>query len=685
MRRFFKILAILIIAVVVAAVAAVLVIDPNDQKDRIANQVRKAIGRDLVIGGDIDLDIGLATSVSLNDVTLSNADWGTGPEMIKLRRLEVEIGVLPLIGGTIQINRLLVDGAEILLETDASGLANWQFKSEGEGAGGGEGPSEAAAAEALKLPILKDVQIQNVTLTFRDGVSGQTRSLKLDKLALRGDGPDAPMKLDLAATLDEIPITASGQLGAANALIRNEPFPIALTLDALGFAVELNGGVAKPAQGDGIDLRLAVNADDLSGLTALVGDGLPQAGPLEFSTSLRGGPAAIALEDLAFRLGGTDLSGRIEASTQGVRPRISGTLDAQQIDLTEFLPPPPATDATAAPADAQSAGAAADGAGRVFPSDPLPLAGLLAIDADVAISIARLITPALAVDDIAVEIALDNGTLSVEPFAASIADTGLTGSLGLDGGSEIPQFSLVLKGPELNIGRLVQEATSLDILRGAGALDVDLTGQGESVAAIMASLDGYARLVMEDGQAKTESFDLLIGGLSGIVGTLFGGKEEWTVLECLAANFQFEDGVGTSALLMDTEFVSIIGDGGLNLGDESLAMEITPQSKSATLSVAVPIKVGGTFAAPTFKPDELAAARKIGGLLGATLFPPAALLALGDLGAGDSSCVETASAAPAATEQPAAAQVPTQVPSAVEDVKDAIEGLGRGLKGLLGN
>ncbi|MHA1567363.1 MAG: AsmA family protein, partial [Alphaproteobacteria bacterium] len=128
MRRLFKILAILIIAVVVAAVAAVILVDPNDHKDWIADKARDAIGRELVIGGDIDLDLGLATSISLSDVTLSNADWGSGPQMIKLKRLEMEIGVLPAIGGTIQVNRLLVDGVEILLETDANGTPNWQFE-----------------------------------------------------------------------------------------------------------------------------------------------------------------------------------------------------------------------------------------------------------------------------------------------------------------------------------------------------------------------------------------------------------------------------------------------------------------------------------------------------------------------------------------------------------------------------
>ncbi|MHA1570678.1 MAG: AsmA family protein, partial [Alphaproteobacteria bacterium] len=395
MRRLFKILAILIIAVVVAAVAAVILVDPNDHKDWIADKARDAIGRELVIGGDIDLDLGLATSISLSDVTLSNADWGSGPQMIKLKRLEMEIGVLPAIGGTIQVNRLLVDGVEILLETDANGTPNWQFETDDNGDdddSDDNGSGRDNDGEAPKLPILKDVLIQNVSLTYRDGVTGESHAFDLAKLALQGDGPDAPMKLDLAATFDEIPITASGQLGAANALTRNESFPITLALDALGFAVRLDGAVDKPAQGDGIDLHLTVNADDLSGLAVLAGDGLPAAGPLELSANLRGGPASITLEDIALLFGATDLSGAIKATTQGARPRITGTLSAQQIDLNELIPPAGKADSAAAPAATESTATASDEPKRVFPNDPLPLDGLKAVDVDVAIRIAHLIT-----------------------------------------------------------------------------------------------------------------------------------------------------------------------------------------------------------------------------------------------------------------------------------------------------
>ena len=131
----------------------------------------------------------------------------------------------------------------------------------------------------------------------------------------------------------------------------------------------------------------------------------------------------------------------------------------------------------------------------------------------------------------------------------------------------------------------------------------------------------------------------------------------------------------------------------MDLGKETLAMKISPQSKSATLNVAVPIKIGGTFAEPTFRSDELATARRLGGLLGAVLFPPVALLALGDMGSGDDNpCLKIAQGGtgggtggggkPAVqAEQPAAKSV---TESAAETVKAPLDSLKKGPDSLFG-
>jgi len=213
---------------------------------------------------------------------------------------------------------------------------------------------------------------------------------------------------------------------------------------------------------------------------------------------------------------------------------------------------------------------------------------------------------------------------------------------------------------------------------------VKLAGQGHSVAAIAGSLNGGTSLLMNEGRVKTEALDMAVGGLSAIVGMMSSEKSEWTVLNCVASRFDVKKGVATSkVLLADTEYSTIVGEGSMDLGKEALAMKVSPQSKSATLNVAVPIKIGGTFAEPTFRPDELATARRLGGLLGAALFPPAALLALGDMGTGDDNpCLKIAKGGgkkPAAktSEQPAASK-------ATEALKSPMDAVKKGLGSLFG-
>ena len=159
------------------------------------------------------------------------------------------------------------------------------------------------------------------------------------------------------------------------------------------------------------------------------------------------------------------------------------------------------------------------------------------------------------------------------------------------------------------------------------------------------------------------------------------------MLNCIASRFDFKNGVATSrVLLADTEYSTVAGEGSMDLGKETLAMKISPQSKSATLNLAVPIKIGGTFAEPTFRPDELATARRLGGLLGATLFPPAALLALADLGSGeDNPCLKIAKGGGKTTSQQTAQPAAQPAVKAVTDaIKAPLDSLTKGLGSLFG-
>jgi len=91
------------------------------------------------------------------------------------------------------------------------------------------------------------------------------------------------------------------------------------------------------------------------------------------------------------------------------------------------------------------------------------------------------------------------------------------------------------------------------------------------------------------------------------------------------------------------------------------------------LSVAVPVRVRGTLAAPEIALDQREAGRRAAlGLLGALVFPPAALAAFADLGAAGNPCLAS-EPAPSPTD-----------PATSGPALPGVDVLRRGLEGLFG-
>ena len=115
-----------LVVLVAAAAALLLSVDVGSYRGEIEAEFRKATGRDLAIGGDIDLSISFSPAVVVERVSIANAGWGSRPAMVSLERAEAEVELLPLLAGDIRVTRLVLVEPDILLETNADGLSNWR-------------------------------------------------------------------------------------------------------------------------------------------------------------------------------------------------------------------------------------------------------------------------------------------------------------------------------------------------------------------------------------------------------------------------------------------------------------------------------------------------------------------------------------------------------------------------------
>src|SRR5260221_1569304 len=179
--RLIRILLIGMAAVVLllaATIIYVMSIDFDGYRPVLAAQVKAATGHDIAIGGHLDLKLSLTPTLAVNDVRVANTPGFSRPDMATIARLEAQIALLPLLSRRLQIERFMLTGADIALETDAQGRGNWRL-------GATEAPAPSAAPDRLLTLAVGAVTIRESRLTYREQSGGAPRQLTVDSLLPR--------------------------------------------------------------------------------------------------------------------------------------------------------------------------------------------------------------------------------------------------------------------------------------------------------------------------------------------------------------------------------------------------------------------------------------------------------------------------------------------------------------------
>lgn len=658
---------VLLVAVVVAAYAILMTLDLNQYRELIAERIEGATGRKVVIGGPIDLEVSLSPALALSDVSLANASWAKEPQMLSVKRFEAQVELLPLLTKQVQIDRIVLSGAAIQLETDANGVGNWVFAQDGPEPSAPEQPSVAESGETL-IPGIDEVTVEDSVLTYRDGRTGQITTLAIEELQAAAPSRTAPMKIELTARYNDNPIEAKGTLGAMESLVAGEPVAVDLEAKAGGANLRVLGDLGKPgaekgtnlvvsAEGsqlgelsnlagtaipalgpykaslrlqetkgvysagaieavvgsealmlasatgsianlaavDGINLQVELKGPSLAALNEPAKLNLPPIGPYEIGAAVTGNRQSMQLKDFAATVGGSDLAGSAALTLSEPRPSVDATLTSNKLVLADFTGPE-----TGAGQGNASASQASDG--RVFPADPLPLEGLKAVDAAVRFTGRNVVLEKVVLDNVAATATLKNGRLLLDPVKSGVSGGTVAITADVDGAAAKPAVALTVTSRQVEVGSLLKLLQVSDVLSGGKAdLDLNVTGSGESVRAIMAGLDGSTRLVMGPGQINNRFAKILLADLGGLI---TGGGDS-SAINCMVSDFGIAKGQATAkALVLDTNGATILGSGGIDLGSERLDLRFDPNAKQTNLAnLAVPVKVGGTLANPSVVPD----------------------------------------------------------------------------------
>ncbi len=608
----------ILIVLLVGAFAAVIVtlnsVDWSEYQEPIAKAVKDATGREVHFSGALNVNISLSPGVSADDVTFQNASWASRDEMLVLEHVEIHLKLLPLIFGQIEVSRLEIAGFDLQLETNQQGKGNWEFVPAETDMADDIDPEQDPVSDdeaLLTAAVLKKAVITNAVIVYNDGVTGESQHVTLEELTAQMDAVNAPLRIELKASYGEEPVELEGTFAGLGGLPGGEPLGLDMTINALGATVAIMGDIDKPLEADGIAVTVNASGDSLSRLAEFADAPIADPGKYSITATIAGNAEQIDVTNLSIGMADMQLDGDLQMDIATQPMRLDAALHSPRIDLTRLLPP---EESVESPPNDVSSGQPGDQSERLFPDDPLPLDGLDAlesINAVVDFKVGELIVdPETTITDLDIRLQAAPKTISIDPLNLVVMDATINGSVGLEAVQDAAAVTALLDISILEIGDLVEASGNTTLAGGPANLNIDVAGNGASVRAIMASLNGFLAVELGASRAGSPLLQRAFADIEAILTKTAPqyGKSEPIELHCVVTDFRITDGIAvTDSFVVDAHNIALFGAGRIDLHEETLHLNFDwLAARVKTQNVLPPFKIRGTLAAPAGRFDTKA-------------------------------------------------------------------------------
>src|SRR6185503_11814544 len=205
----YGLIAIAAVGAVVAALSSVPgLVNVEAYKPGLIQAVREATGRELVIDGPMRLRMFPVPGIGAGTVRFANAVGGKGAQMIDVRWVSVRPDWGALLRGRVEVGTLTLYQPTIVLETDAKGVPNWEFKPGGNAGQAADAPSAGFHLAVGRLEILKG------TISYTDPSTKTHYAAENVDAGATVRSFDGPFEIDGSATVNGVPLKLDMAFGA---------------------------------------------------------------------------------------------------------------------------------------------------------------------------------------------------------------------------------------------------------------------------------------------------------------------------------------------------------------------------------------------------------------------------------------------------------------------------------------
>src|SRR5262245_54128106 len=693
----------LIAGLLILAVAVLWVIaNPNRHRDFIQAHLENQLGRKVTLG---EMSLGLVPlRFEVKDpVIAEDSSLGQQTPFIKAENLNIQVRLLPLLRGNIQVDSLELRRPGVELIRTKQGA--WNFATLGSGSTAPADTTPAAPSTEREFS-LEQLRIVDGQIGVTDLQQSQPRvGYDHIDLTLLHFSKGKPFAFDLAAHVEgdatqELRLKGEGGPVSASSPA-DTPFHGTLSLNKVN--VEslmkfLNTGIITKAKGllsGQSEMANQAGTITTNGQLKLEGaqlNNLDIGYPITFDYKLSAKIAdgLISAEDATLHLGQTPLTLTGSLDTSGKTPRMDINIKSGDVSITEIARLASAFGVAFAPGTSVSGRVRADVHARGPASKP-ELNGTIT-GSELQVSGQGIPQP---VQIKSVDLKLTPTAIRSNEFTASSGKTSVLGQFSLlQYASPSPSVDLALRSPGATLPEIQSLAsaygiTGLNQISGQGNLNFDLKAKGSlqslTTASAIKALNGAINL--DFSPLKIAGFDTAheLAKLGGFASQLT--EQNQTDVLRMIGRINVKDGIAqTDGLRAELGLGNLAASGSADLVAENLAMKVSAVfSKAFTekisasrgggvLNVAftnaagelvLPALVSGSFQKPKFSPDLKAVAELQKQKYLPSLNNPAA--AVGNI-------LDALKGKPKTDAEPLAGEKPAEKPNPVKGILDLLGG-----------
>lgn len=530
-----------------------------------------ALGRE-VQASRLEIGWGDPLILTLRDLRIANAPWGSEPDMISLRVLDAAVDLQSLWDGTPIYRHLRAEGLKVVLERDEKGNGNWKF-----GNGGGSG-SGIIPKNRSQFPTLIDMALKDGLVTYRT-YSGNILRIKLDEIAITAPDEDTPVMLEAKGAYNKTPLALSAKTGTYRELRdASLPFPTDFTLSGRTARLDFTGTMMEPLDFEGVNGRMKLEAQELDNLAASFGTDIIAPYPLLLAGDLTRQGDHWEINKADGEIAGMNFTGMfaLDEGSRGGDDHVAVDLAFTSLDLDKLLPPEKKDEKK---------------------TDWRAMALSVPEDAGVTLD-AKLVARQLAYGGI--KLADFSGRGQLQPNDIKLEKI----KAGVGGGT-------IQLDARLQPGHLVADA-------GAKAIDADRLAQewGAPAGDLTGRLDVLLHLDLPGatlGEGLEKGQGVLVAGVNGgsireklieqastDLRALFRDEAGSAPLHCFGLLAMLSDGmIHLGPLQLQAEGATLEGGGSIDMRTFSLDIRVESQRESSGFfALDLPIQVAGTLDSP---------------------------------------------------------------------------------------